>query len=52
VTADPDEIMDTAWVAWDQLRAAVQIPWAISPWAIEQVPLLDRAQASGGRITT
>ena len=43
VTADPAEIMDTAWVAWDQLRAAVQIPWAISPWAIEQVPLLDSA---------
>jgi isopentenyl-diphosphate delta-isomerase len=43
VTADPNEIMDTAWVAWDQLRAAVEFPWAISPWAIEQVPLLDAA---------
>ncbi|HYO03689.1 MAG TPA: isopentenyl-diphosphate Delta-isomerase [Mycobacterium sp.] len=43
VDADPAEIMDSAWVPWDQLRSAVQIPWAISPWAIEQVPLLDAA---------
>ncbi len=43
VDADPEEIMDSTWVPWDQLRSAVQIPWAISPWAIEQVPLLDAA---------
>ncbi|MGZ8802008.1 MAG: isopentenyl-diphosphate Delta-isomerase [Mycobacterium sp.] len=43
VAADPDEIMDTAWVTWDQLCAAAQLPWAISPWAVEQVPLLDGA---------
>ncbi len=41
--ADPEEIMDSAWVAWDQLRAAVKFPWPISPWAIKQVPLLDAA---------
>ena len=43
--ADPEEIMDSAWVPWDQLRAAVGMPWAISPWAVEQVPLLDAAQS-------
>lgn len=48
VTVDPDEIMDTTWVAWDQLRAAVQLPWAISPWAAEQVPLLDVAGVGRG----
>lgn len=43
LNVDPAEIMDTAWVSWDQLRTAVQLPWAISPWAAEQVPLLDCA---------
>lgn len=43
VTADPDEIVDSTWVPWRQLRAAVQFPWALSPWAIEQIPLLDGA---------
>jgi isopentenyl-diphosphate Delta-isomerase len=42
--ADPEEIMDSAWVSWDQLRAATEMPWAISPWAVEQVPLLDAAR--------
>lgn len=43
VAVDPDEIMDIAWVEWEQLCTAVQLPWAISPWAIAQVPLLDGA---------
>jgi isopentenyl-diphosphate Delta-isomerase len=43
VEANPEEVMDFAWVAWDQLRTAAELPWAISPWAIEQVPLLDAA---------
>lgn len=43
VNADPAEIMDTRWVPWDQLRAAAKLSWAISPWAAEQVPLLDEA---------
>ena len=41
--ADPAEIVESAWVPWHQLRAAAQLPWAISPWAAEQVPLLDAA---------
>ena len=45
--ADPSEIMDSTWVPWDQLRTAIEIPWAISPWAVEQVPLL--AAADVGR---
>ena len=45
VDADPAEIMDSAWVPWDQLRAVAQWGWAISPWAVEQVPLLEAAGA-------
>jgi isopentenyl-diphosphate delta-isomerase len=40
---DPEEIMDSTWVPWDQLATATAIPWAISPWAIAQVPLLAAA---------
>lgn len=40
---DPGEIMDTAWVSWDELRAAAKLTWAISPWAAEQIPLLEEA---------
>lgn len=40
---DPAEIVDSAWVPWDQLRVAAQLPWAISPWSAEQIPLLDAA---------
>ncbi len=43
VNADPSEIMDHAWVPWAQLRAVAQSGWAISPWAVEQVPLLEAA---------
>lgn len=43
VDADPKEIMDSAWVRWDQLRASAKFPRAISPWAVEQVPLLHAA---------
>ncbi|MCH9668736.1 MAG: isopentenyl-diphosphate Delta-isomerase [Actinomycetia bacterium] len=44
---DPAEVMDTAWATWDQLRTAAQLPWAISPWAAEQIPLLDNAGILG-----
>ncbi|WP_197380748.1 isopentenyl-diphosphate Delta-isomerase [Mycolicibacterium mengxianglii] len=44
----PAEIMDWAWVPWSQLRTAVTLPWAISPWAIKQVPLLDAAGVGRG----
>ena len=43
VRADADEVMDYAWVPWAQLHTAVRLPWAISPWAAEQVPLLEAA---------
>ncbi|CAN5242205.1 isopentenyl-diphosphate Delta-isomerase [soil metagenome] len=43
VAADPAEVMDWLWVTWDQLRAAAELPWAISPWAASQVPLLEAA---------
>jgi isopentenyl-diphosphate Delta-isomerase len=39
----PDEVMEHRWVSWDDLRAAAGLPWAISPWAVQQVPLLERS---------
>ena len=41
--------MDYTWVSWAELRSAAGLPWAISPWAAEQIPLLD---ASGCRRRT
>ncbi|MCV7430688.1 isopentenyl-diphosphate Delta-isomerase [Mycolicibacterium bacteremicum] len=40
----PDEVMDLAWVSWDEIRAAAALDWAISPWAQTQVPLLELAE--------
>lgn len=37
----PDEIMDSRWVTWAELRSAAELPWTISPWAAEQIPLLE-----------
>ena len=42
-----DEVMDHTWVPWRDLRAAAELRWAISPWAVEQVPLLEAATCSG-----
>ncbi|GAS93913.1 isopentenyl-diphosphate delta-isomerase [Mycolicibacterium canariasense] len=41
VRPDPAEVMEHVWVQWDELRAAARLPWAISPWAAAQIPLLD-----------
>ena len=41
IQADPDEVMEWMWVSWVQLRAAADLPWSISPWAIQQVRMLD-----------
>ncbi|MGE0216604.1 isopentenyl-diphosphate Delta-isomerase [Mycolicibacterium sp.] len=43
VHAAADEVADYAWVPWAQVRAAAGFGWALSPWAAEQVPLLDEA---------
>lgn len=48
VRADAAEIMDYTWVPWEQLRAAAEIPWALSPWSVEQVPLLQAAGVGHG----
>jgi isopentenyl-diphosphate delta-isomerase len=37
----PDEVMEYRWVPWDDLRSAAGLPWAISPWAVQQIPLLE-----------
>ncbi|NHD15535.1 MULTISPECIES: isopentenyl-diphosphate Delta-isomerase [unclassified Actinopolyspora] len=42
VRPDPAEIADTAWTEWaDFVSLARRTPWAISPWAAEQIPLLE-----------
>lgn len=39
----PSETMDFRWVDWSELGAAARLPWAISPWAATQIPLLEAA---------
>lgn len=41
VMAVPSEVMDMVWVDWTDIRAAAALDWAISPWARDQVPLLE-----------
>jgi isopentenyl-diphosphate delta-isomerase len=43
--ADPAEIMDSAWGVLGAVAWVAQAGWAISPWAVEQVPLLETAGA-------
>jgi isopentenyl-diphosphate delta-isomerase len=47
VRPDPDEVMDLTWVPWTQLRSAARLPWSISPWATEQIPLLESVTYTG-----
>jgi isopentenyl-diphosphate Delta-isomerase len=47
IQADPGEVMEWMWVSWEQLRSAVGLPWSISPWAMEQIPLLDGTTYTG-----
>ena len=43
---DPDEVEEWRWVDWDDLVGVVRhAPWALSPWAVDQVPLLETARA-------
>jgi isopentenyl-diphosphate Delta-isomerase len=41
VAPRPDEVMEHIWVSWCDVRSAAELQWAISPWAAEQIPLLD-----------
>jgi len=42
--ANPDEVMDQRWVDPEELgRLVVVAPWALSPWAVEQVHALAAA---------
>ena len=42
VTPDPDEVMEWTWTPWASLAPAVgAAPFAFSPWAALQVPLLE-----------
>jgi isopentenyl-diphosphate Delta-isomerase len=43
VSPAPEEVMDHAWVSWGAARSAAELRWAISPWAAEQIPLLEAA---------
>ena len=41
-TPDPEEVADWRWVPWAAFRSvAATAPWALSPWAVEQVAALD-----------
>ena len=41
---DPAEVAEWRWVEWSAFRAvATAAPWALSPWAVEQVRQLDLA---------
>ncbi len=41
---DPDEVAQWRWVLWrDLVDAAAVAPWALSPWAVLQIPELDAA---------
>jgi isopentenyl-diphosphate Delta-isomerase len=40
-----DEVMDHTWVSWGELRSAAELSWAISPWAAEQVALLQESRS-------
>lgn len=40
---EPREVMDMVWVDWSEVRSAAALDWAISPWAQDQVPLLEAA---------
>lgn len=44
---EPDEVMERTWVSWCDLRSAAEFPWALSPWAAEQIPLLDAFTRTG-----
>ncbi len=43
----PDEVMDHTWMSWRELRTAAELRWTISPWAADQVPLLEAATCRG-----
>ncbi|NPC97914.1 isopentenyl-diphosphate Delta-isomerase [Nocardioides sp. zg-DK7169] len=44
---NPDEVAESRWVTDEELRAAVDAaPWALSPWLLLQVPLLEAAHWS------
>lgn len=41
ILPDPAEVMEHAWVDWDQLAtAAAATPFVFSPWATKQIPML------------
>ena len=41
---NPDEAVESPWVTLDELRAAVDaVPWALSPWLLEQVAAIEAA---------
>jgi isopentenyl-diphosphate delta-isomerase len=47
IHAESEEVMEWMWVSWAQLRSAVELPWSISPWARNQIPLLDERYLQG-----
>jgi isopentenyl-diphosphate Delta-isomerase len=43
---DPAEVAEWRWVEWEEAQeVATRAPWALSPWAVLQLPLLAAARA-------
>lgn len=47
ISAAPHEVMDMVWADWREVRTAAALSWAISPWAQDQIPLLEDADLPG-----
>ncbi len=49
VRPNPDEVMDWKWVRWNDLATSAELtPFVFSPWAVQQVTLLDAPAHQGG----
>ncbi|HEY5822663.1 MAG TPA: isopentenyl-diphosphate Delta-isomerase [Propionibacteriaceae bacterium] len=49
VLPNPDEVMDWKWVKWDDLATSARLtPFVFSPWAVQQISLLDALNRRGG----
>jgi isopentenyl-diphosphate Delta-isomerase len=48
----PTEVMEHIWVSWHDLRSAAELPWTISPWAAEQIPLIDASTYVNGALSS
>ena len=49
IAPNPDEVMDWKWVQWEDLSTSARLtPFVFSPWAVQQVRLLDATSLWAG----